>query len=153
MLTNFLFEGGVGIRFEGKHFDLHSFFSIAGVTLSPKAGTVLLQFDSIREFRDRTHGVEQLWLEFSEVSYLEFSPRFCTNVSDSLEEFGFKAPDDRNDEWLKDVERAEPGDHLFVRLSSLEFLRIHCAAVRVQVVPTPCNRVLSRAKEAEIPQK
>lgn len=135
MLTDFTFEGSVGIRYDGKHFDLHSFFSIARLSISPKEGTVLLEFESIREFMDQVHGVKALGLQFSGITYLELSPKICTNVSDSLEEFGFKASIDRDDDWLKTVEQSEIGDHLFVRLSSLEFIRIQCAAARV-VLPS-----------------
>jgi hypothetical protein len=131
MPSNFAFEGNVGIRFEGKHFDLHSFFSLVGFVVNPVNGTVLLEFRSIKEFIDKAHDVQILKLEFSEIGYLEFSPGFCTNTTDSLEEFGFKSPDDRDDNWLKTLEQAEPGDHLFVRLSSLEFFRVHCSETRV----------------------
>ncbi|MES2403693.1 MAG: hypothetical protein V4567_05055 [Pseudomonadota bacterium] len=133
MLTNFAFEGNVGIRFEGKHFDLHSFYSLEGFVVNPASGTVLLKFSSIKEFRDKVHDVQMLTLEFSEITYLEFSPKFCTNTTDSLEEIGFKSPDDRDDNWLKNLEQSEPDDHLFVRLSSLEFFRVRCSAIRVIV--------------------
>lgn len=131
MLINFAFDGNVGIRFEGKHFDLHSFFSLTGFVVNPVDGIVLLEFRSIKEFRDQAHGVQTLTLEFSEITYLEFSPTFCTNTTDSLEEFGFKSPDDRDDNWLKTLEQSEPEDHLFVRLSSLEFFRVHCSSARL----------------------
>jgi hypothetical protein len=131
MLADFSFEGSVGIRYAGKHFDLHSFFSIARLSVNPKEGTVLLEFESIKEFMDRAHGVRTLGLEFSGITYIELSPKICTNVSDSLEEFGFKSPSDRDDNWLKDVEQSDSDDHLFIRLSSLEFIRIQCATARV----------------------
>lgn len=131
MLTNFTFEGSVGIRYNDKHFDLHSFFSIVGLSISPKEGTMLLEFESIKEFIEKAHGVGALGLEFSGITYLELSQKFCTNVSDSLEELGFKAPSDRDDNWLKTIGQSESEDHLFFRLSSLEFIRVQCATARV----------------------
>lgn len=131
MLTNFTFEGSVGILYKEKHFDLHSFFSLSGLSISFKEGTVLLEFQSIKEFIDRTYGVGALAVEFSGITYLELSPKICANVSDSLEEFGFKAPDDRDDNWLKTIDQFESEDHLFIRLSSLEFIRVQCTTARV----------------------
>ena len=133
MRANFAFEGNVGIRFEGKHFDLHSFFCLTKFVVNPAKGTVLLEFHSIKEFIDKAHNVRVLTLEFSEITYVEFSQYFCTKTTDSFEEFGFKAPDDRDDNWLKTLEQSEPEDHLFVRLSSLEFFRVHCAVGRVAI--------------------
>ncbi|MCX7512678.1 hypothetical protein [Frateuria sp. STR12] len=128
---NFLIEGSVGIRFEGKHFDLHSFFSIDKFIVNPGEGAVILEFVPIGDFKNESHNVKILGLQFSMISYLEFSPSFCANASDSLEEFGFKAPWDRDDNWLKTFEQSNAGDHLFIRLSSLEFFRIQCAEICV----------------------
>ena len=97
MLTNFTFDGNVGTRYEGKHYDLHSFFSVRRLVVTPSDGTVLMEFRSIAEFRDQAHSARKLTLTFSDIEYLEFSPKFCTNTTDSFEEFGFKSPDDKDD--------------------------------------------------------
>lgn len=134
MLADFVFDGSVGIRFDGRHYDLHSFFSVSGITVCPATGDVSVDLISIDEFRNNVHGAESLRLIFSDVNYVEFSPEFCKTRSDTIEEIGFKSPEDRDDNWLKTLDQAEHLDHLFIRFSSLEFIRLACATARVAIV-------------------
>lgn len=130
MRTNFVFENSVGVQFEGKHFDLHGFFLVSGFVVNPRQGSATMEFETIKKFKNKVHDVRAVRLEFDEITHLEFSPKICTNISDSLEEFGFKSPGDKDDNWLKTFEQSDPNDHLFVRLSSLEFFRVQCALAR-----------------------
>lgn len=133
MISNFSFDGSVGIRLDNKHYDLHSFFSVSRVILDPSEGTVAIEFSSFEEFREQVHGARTLRLTFSGVDHVEVSPGLCKSRSDTVDEFGFKDPNDRDDEWLKPTDRAERYDHLFVRFSSLEFVRLACSVARADV--------------------
>lgn len=133
MISNFSFDGSAGIRVGDSHYDLHSFFSVLHLLIDPAAGSVVLELSSIEEFRTHTHEAKALRLVFSGVDYVEVSPGVCKGGSDTIEEIGFKAPNDRDDEWLKPTDRAEHSDHLFIRLSNLEFVRLSYSSARVEV--------------------
>lgn len=138
MLKNFSFEGSVGVRFENKHYDLHSFFSVERIVILPSNSSLLIKFVAIDQFVSLTHGVKWLSLIFMGIDYLEFSPQFCKIRTDTLEEFGFKAPNDKDDNWLKSTDHSLPSDHLFVRFSNLEFMRILCRSLRIEVTDSQC---------------
>jgi hypothetical protein len=133
MLANFIFDGSVGIKFHEKHYDLHSFFSIDGIIISPAEGKLSINLITLGAFRNNVHGVGSLRISFSGISYIEFSQGFCQICSDTIEEIGFKNPTDRDDNWLKTFCQSEEQDHLFIRFSNLEFMRIACATACVSV--------------------
>jgi hypothetical protein len=74
-----------------------------------------------------------LRLTFFEVEHIFVSSGLCKHKTDTIEEIGFKASDDKDDEWIKTVEQADPADHLFIRFSSLEFIRIKSSVARVEI--------------------
>lgn len=133
MISNFNFDGSAGIRLDNKHYDLHSFFSVSGVVISPVEGAVLIKFVSLDQFRDQVHGALKLRLFFFGVDFVEVSSALCKHKSDTVEEFGFKAPNDWDDDWLKSTDKADASDHLFIRFSSMEFIRIAYSTARAEV--------------------
>ena len=129
-----IFEDSVGIRWEAKYFDLHAFFSLAHVSLWPAEAKISLELSSVVDFRAEVDGVKNIQICFLKVSSIEFSPGFCSKPSDTIEEIGFKAMSDRDDSWLKTADQYVLGDQLFLRMQSLEYLRISFEEIEVNVL-------------------
>jgi hypothetical protein len=102
-------------------YDVHNLYDFAGVSIGRKS-ELSVSFIPNPEYGEN---MPSLTLWFSDIDYLEFSEGLGTQVIFGIEEFGYKAPGDRDDDWLGREEHAEAEDHLFMRLTGDEFIRVH----------------------------
>lgn len=107
----------------GKIYDLHNLYDFIGIFFTSKACRLEISFKPIPEFGD---GKVPISLIFEGIDYLEFSPQFWTKNISGLDEMGYKNPEDHDDEWLLSEKQASFNDHLFFRMDSGDFIRIHC---------------------------
>ena len=105
----------------GETYDVHNLYDFAGVNIGRNRELSV----SFTPNPEHGKGRPSLTLIFSGVDYLEFSPGLGAQVIFGIEEFGYKDPGDRDDEWLEKEEHAKVEDHLFMRLVGDEFIRVH----------------------------
>jgi hypothetical protein len=129
------FEIGLSIELVqgGRVYDLHNCYYFSGIVIGSEQ-SVEIAFDP-----DRVHGIESppLIIRFDAVDYLELSPGFGVRDTRDLDEVGYKNPDDRDDEWLQSEFQSDRGDHLFFRVGSDDFIRIHSQRACLFTQPKP----------------
>lgn len=84
---------------------------------------------------DEQYGSGQvpIMLKFSDVGLLETSPNFGAAEITDLEEIGYKAVGDKDDNWLLDEQQATQNDDLFFRFSGGHFIRVNSQVVTLQI--------------------
>jgi hypothetical protein len=102
-------------------FDLHNLYDYVGSFLFG-ARRLCMYFEPNPQF---ALGQMPIAVEFHNVEFLEFSPHFGTRDIHDLDEMGYKAPSDRDDNWLLTEEQATSADHLFFRFLGGAFIRVH----------------------------
>ncbi len=105
----------------GETYDVHNLYDFVGVNIG-RNRVLSVSFTPNPEYGK---GMPPLMLKFTAVDYLEFSEGLGTKTIFGIEEFGYKAPGDREDEWLETEKHAKAEDHLFMRLVGDEFIRVH----------------------------
>jgi hypothetical protein len=110
-----------------RRFDLHNCYGFGGVDVLPDR-TVRLHFIPDRQWGG---GMPRLVLEFTEVDHVETSEGFGTRPVPDVDEIGYIEPAERDDCSLLTEKQAEAEDHLFLRLSEIDFVRVHGATARV----------------------
>ena len=117
----------------GRIYDLHNLYDFSGVIIKGVPCKFQILFEPNSE-----HGGGQLpiSLNFEEVDYLEFSSNFGTQEISSLDEMGYKNPEDRDDTWLMEEKDISPESHLFFRFDGGSFIRVHCRNADLKVAKT-----------------
>lgn len=112
-------------------YDLHNLYDYFGISLIGGNRQLNIIFSPNLEFGK---GNLSVMLKFNEIQYLEFSPNFGSDPICDLDEMGYKAPDDRDDEWLMSQRQSTENDHLFLRFENNEFIRVfsnHAALINL----------------------
>lgn len=104
-------------------YDLHNQYDLLEITISAKKRELKMAFEPNAEFG--IHKPPVVFI-FSGINHLEFSKTFGGQVVSTLDEVGYKSPDDRDDNWLLSEEQATADDHLFFRMEGQNFIRIYC---------------------------
>lgn len=120
---------------EGKIYDLHNEYDFSGIAVN---GTKQLRvlFEPNSESGSDNMPVSLL---FDEIDYLELSRNFGSRAVQSLDELGYKTPDDHDNEWLLGEQQASNGDHLFIRLDGVDFIRVHSRSADLVEASTPVS--------------
>jgi hypothetical protein len=113
---------------QGTVHDLHNLYDFAWITIDDDS-RVRISF-----VPNAQHGKGQrpIVLEFDGIDYLELSANFGVRQISLLEEMGYKSPEDHDHEWLMSERQATMRDHLFFRLGSEDFIRIHSQRARLR---------------------
>ena len=114
----------------GHVYDLHNCYDFERVCIR-KDRVVSMHFAP-----DSTwgRGEPSLTILFDCCDYLEIGKGLGSQVIFGVEEFGYKSPDDRDDDWLKSEGDARPEDHFFVRLVGEDcFIRLHARSAKLVV--------------------
>ena len=120
MEKNFVVRDAVAVVVDGQYFDLHNEFDLCEIKALLGEGRVILRFQ-----RSGSAYHTQMFLDISEVSYFSLNSPASALHSRDVIEIGYKNPDDFDHDWLLPEANASPEDHLFIRLSSDDFIRIH----------------------------
>ncbi len=122
MKKNFQLGQSNEIIKDGIIFDLHNCYDFKKITLQGAERSLKIFFQPSHSYRDKIHPV---YFFFSFLNYLEFSPGFGTRSISNIDEIGYKTSGDQDDEWLLSEEQSTLEDHLFFRLSKIDFIRVH----------------------------
>lgn len=128
MNKNFEIRQGVELVREGHAYDLHNCYVFGGiaVTSSRRAAVWFMP--------DAEFGSDQpaIVIEVTGISTLELSAGVARGAARDVDELGYKAPDDRDLEWLIAESQARDGDHMVLRLLPDDFLRIDAASLELR---------------------
>jgi hypothetical protein len=124
MKKNFQLGNSNEFLVNGQFYDVHNCFSCEGVSLLV-SGDVRIRFQPIPEFAPDGPGLE---LMISGITYLWFSPDFCSDELSTVQEMGYKEADDQDMDWLLGEEHWEPDMHFIIVFESGRILRLGCAS-------------------------
>lgn len=124
MNRNFSIADAVAIQVDGSYSDLHNDFDLCELTVNFLERLVRLRFDRTRN-AGPSPNVRRLVLEFVEVDYLDVSPGVLRMMTCYFNEVGYKSPQDFDHDWLMPESQSGIADHIFLRLSGDEFIRLH----------------------------
>ena len=131
MKKNFQLGQSNEIIIHDEIFDLHNCYDLTSITIMGSEC-------SLKIFLSPTHGTQNkiypVFFFFNLLDYLKFSPGFGTRSISNIDEMGYKAKDDRDDEWLLTEQQATWDDHLFLRFSKNDFIRVHSVKATFQEV-------------------
>lgn len=124
MIKNFVVADSVGIKVGVRYADLHNDYDFAQVRLSAREAIVEIEFKLSLD-NSTSSLPESIVLQFRNVDWFETSHGVAGRDNSDLVEVGYKDPGDTDYDWLIREEQATPGSHMFFRLPSDEFIRIH----------------------------
>lgn len=122
MEKNFSVGQSNEILSEGRVIDLHNEYNFSGVAINPDWHLQV----AFKPDEDYGRGQPLVTLVFEDVDYLEMKIELANEASCTVEELGYKSPNDRDDSWLAPERDSSALDHLFLRFSGEGFIRVHC---------------------------
>lgn len=123
MIRNFKLSDSVTLSLTDTSFDLHNFFDLQSLSYDYQHRTLTLVFIGI----DRLLGYPaKASLEFRGIQKLSSSCGIMNLKEQTLDEMGFKNPDDNDLDWLIEEQMASVADDFVMRFIHDEYLRIHC---------------------------
>lgn len=128
MEKNFRVDQSNALARGNELFDLHNCYDYKGIIL--QGSRVLYMF--FEPNAQYGSGQAPVMLKFSDISYFEISSNFGGVEVSVLEEIGYKAHGDRDDNWLLDEQQASQSDDLFFRFSEGRFIRINSQVATLQ---------------------
>lgn len=126
MEKNFLItRTSVEISYHGKVYDLHNCYKFNGISLISHIETKLeIHFDKMEEDWVKVDDPKQITFVFHGVKYLEFSKLFFLEESTTIEELGYKDPQDNDYNWLMCEEHFTGQQHFIFRFEDEEYARV-----------------------------
>jgi len=118
MIKNFHIEQGVELVQDGSVYDLHNDYGLRCIMTGAKR-EILMLFSSAVDGRE-------IALRFLDVSVLSISPSVVLPSEMYVDEIGYKAADDYDDEWLMNESQKGGGDHMIFRFEKSGSIRIYC---------------------------
>ncbi|MGC0120130.1 hypothetical protein [Pseudoalteromonas piscicida] len=122
MIKNFRVGQSNELLVDEELFDLHNLYDFDEVIVKASINEVKLSFVPNEEFNKNGNPIILL---FENIRYMEFSEGFFNSNIDSVDELGYKSPQDRDDNWLCDESHWESNYHFFIRFFGDEFLRVN----------------------------
>lgn len=118
MERNFLIRDAVAVVFDNEYFDLHNDFDFVEVRVFFGEKKVSFCFN-------RHDGEGVFFLNVLGVSHFSMSAIYSALGDRDVVEIGYKGPDDFDHDWLVSEEHSSLEDHLFIRLSGDDFIRVY----------------------------
>ncbi|MEP1444738.1 MAG: hypothetical protein ABJK37_01315 [Paraglaciecola sp.] len=116
MDKNFIVGQSNELIVEGTMFDLHNDFNLEQVRYD--GANLLVELSSVAN-------KQRASLRFDEIKFVLFAKKTNFDNYWGIEEFGYKSPDDFDDDWLLSEQQAKLGDHFFIRFIGDDYLRIY----------------------------
>ena len=135
MKRNFRIDNsGVELIMDGMAYDAHNRYDYRHTVFWANASITLCLMPNAKWGA----GLPYLTLRFAGVDYVQIGRGFGESRIDGIDEIGFKAPEDQDDDWLDGETFAAPESHLFIRFVGGCFLRVHAAAATLETGKRGC---------------
>ena len=114
---------------KGKNlYDLHNLYNFVEVCVNTENSQLKILFQPLDGFQKQKNSIVFI---FHSLDYLELSTDFGTRKITTLEELGYKAPNDYDTDWILSENQSSPDDHLFFRLNKDNYVRVHSEKVNL----------------------
>jgi hypothetical protein len=133
MEKNFRVDQSNALARDNELFDLHNCYDYKGIILQGSRALYMF-FEPNAEYG---LGQAPIMLKFSDISYFEISSNFGGVEVSVLEEIGYKAAGDRDDNWLLDEQQASQNSDLFFRFAAGHFIRVNSRVAILQIGKMP----------------
>lgn len=124
MEKDFLILDAVAIQIGSDYCDLHNDFDLSSLRVDFADRTLHLWFSPAPTNSSATPN-KNVSLSFYDIDYLSVSSALLARMTQDVVEIGYKNPDDFDHDWLIRESQATSADHLFIRFSGDEFIRVH----------------------------
>ena len=106
-------------------FDIHNEFNVGEFSFD--GANAEIEFISL-------DGALTIHLRFEGIAFISFAKSTRAGSYWGVEEFGYKSPDDFDDNWLLSESQSTPEDHLFIRLVGDDYIRVFSSTAELRVL-------------------
>jgi len=130
MKKNFIVGQSNEVVKDNNFYDLHNIYNFVEIRINTEKSQLKIIFQPIDDFQKQQSSIVFV---FHSLDYLELSKGFGTRKITTLEEVGYKEPNDYDTNWILSENQSSPEDHLFFRLSKDDYVRVYSKTVNLLV--------------------
>lgn len=134
MKRTFSIPDSISLEVGDLNVDLHNSFRVIGLAFNKQHHDLVVRFGKERgEWVSPTNPTE-LILIFEGVTVFDHSFTDLEKVPEDLDEIGFKNPGDENYDWLLSEGQSLPSDHLVMRFTTDDYIRVFADTAKLEVI-------------------
>lgn len=132
MKKNFIVDQGVYIMKDGKCFDLHNNYHFWECNIIPIKAMIYLNWLKLERKWVNANDPTKIVMVFHNVSFFSISKDLVSEKIKTIQEIGYKEPDDKDLNWLNGDVNFESSYHIIFRFENDEFIRIEAEFAEVK---------------------
>jgi hypothetical protein len=134
MTKNFIIDKAIYLLFNSKYYDLHNHYLLECIILNPLEKKIKLSW--VKRNKSLISSENDIIIEmiFTGASYFQLSSNFISNSINTIQEIGYKDPQDFDLDWLNYEIHFHEKQHIFLRFEDDEFIRIYAENIEVVLI-------------------
>ena len=132
MRKNFIVDQGVYLMWDDNYFDLHNNYQFSECNIKPAKRIVILNWLRLEGKWIKPEDPNEIIIVFHNVSFFSISKDLITERIKTIQEIGYKEPDDGDLDWLNGDGNFKATYHIIFRFENDEFIRIHAEFAEVK---------------------
>ena len=133
MKKNFIVDQGVYINIKNHCYDLHNNYEFIGCNIAPFKSIIYLTWIKLDRKWVKQSDPNKIDIVFHDILTFSISNTFMTEKVSTIQEIGYKDPDDKDLNWLNSEEHISQTYQIIFRFENDEFIRVGAEVAEVKV--------------------
>ena len=133
MKKNFIVDQGVYIKIKNNCYDLHNNYDFISCKFEPFKSIIYLTWLKLDTKWGNLSDPSKIVIVFHNILSFSMSNAFMTEKVTTIQEIGYKDPDDKDLDWLNGEEYFNPNSQIIFRFENDEFIRVGAGVVEGKV--------------------